>query len=184
MGQISPTFDFERYGVTQAVAYEFAASLESHITYVREAGRQLGVEEWQLEQHDLSKWSVLEFPAYARHFHGGGDPDGFAVAWLHHIHSNPHHWQHWIYPDGFTPKGSSVENGVVEMPEHCALEMLADWMGAGRAYTGSWDMTEWLTKNIPKIRVHSNTARFLKMHLVGLGYDQVVASYQFLGEAV
>ena len=182
MRKMPPVFDYEMYGVEKAVAEAFITSLNWHIAYVQEAGRKLGVPTRQLDQHDISKWSTAEFPAYARHFHGGGEPDGFAVAWLHHIHCNPHHWQHWIYPDGFTPKGSSVEKGVVEMPEDYALEMLADWMGAGRAYTGSWDMTDWLTQNIPKIKVHSKTAKFLKSQLADLGYDHIVNSCRFAGE--
>jgi len=167
------------YGIDDAVAREFKKSLDKHIAYVREAGRKIGVPEKQLEIHDVSKWTKDEFPGYAMHFHGGGAPDKFATAWLHHIHYNPHHWQHWIFADGFTPKGSNVENGVVEMPLHFALEMIADWMGASRAYTGSWDMKDWLCVHIPKIRVHSETAEYLRQVLDGLGYADIVNVQEF-----
>lgn len=172
----------EFYGVDKAVAEAFAESLREHIAYVQEAGRMIGVPEQQLEIHDQSKWTEAEFPGYARHFKGGGAPDEFAAAWLHHIHYNPHHWQHWIFPDGFTPKGSKVENGVVRMPPLYALEMVADWMGASRAYTGSWDMTDWLDKNIPKIRVHSETMPLLRGILDSLGYADIVHTRLFAGE--
>lgn len=159
------------YDVDPGVAEKFAISLQAHIAYVQEAARDLGVPESQAEIHDLSKWDKAEFAGFARHFHGGGAPDEFSKAWLHHIHHNPHHWQHWIFPDGYTPQGSSVENGVVEMPEHYALEMVANWLGTSRAYTGSGDMTDWwLGKHLPEIRVHSQTRAYLIEILNGLGY--------------
>jgi hypothetical protein len=171
------------------VAERFYESVTAHIRYVREAGRHLGVPESQLAIHDDSKFMAEEFPAYAINFHSGSSPvDGsaasanFVRAWLHHIHHNPHHWQHWIFPDGFSPRGSGVENGVVEMPRHYALEMIADWMGASMAYTGSWDMADWLHKNMPKIRVHSNTATYLRSQLDVLGYADIVYMQRFAHE--
>lgn len=61
-----------------------------------------------------------------------------------------------------------IENGVMEMPQHYALEMIADWMGASKTYTGSWDMSDWLAENMNKIRVHSKTAKYLREVLSGL----------------
>jgi hypothetical protein len=160
---------------------QYNRSLLDHIMYVQEAGEKIGVPADQLKIHDESKWSPAEFEGYARHFKGGGAPDEFARAWLHHIHHNPHHWQHWIFPNGYTPKGSQVENGVVEMPQDFALEMVADWMGSSRAYTGDWDMTDWLYKNIPRIRVHSRTAEYLRETLDHLGYADIVRVQRFAG---
>lgn len=175
--------------ITQAQRDAFLESLTAHKRYVREAGAKIGVSPAQLAIHDASKYSVEEFPAYARHFHGGESPvnaeripDEFAAAWLHHMNANPHHWQYWIFPDGFTPRGSSVENGVVEMPYPYALEMVADWMGASMAYTGSPDMTDWLVKNLPRIRVHSRTAAALRDILDSLGYIDIVAGNIFAQE--
>ena len=149
-------------------------SLVRHITCVREAGRQLGVDIGLLEFHDESKFSDMEFLAAVERFHGGDpNPDRYARAWLHHIHANPHHWQHWIFPDGFIPRGSSVEAGVMEMPERYALEMVADWMGSSMAYTGSWDMTKWLADNMGRIRLHSKTAANVRHVLDMLGYADV-----------
>jgi len=167
--------NIEDYHIDKDILGAFLDSLVAHIAYVREAGVKLGVAHQQLVQHDLSKFSLEELPYYARNFFGDkADPDGFARAWLHHIHFNEHHWQHYIFPDGFTPKGSTVENGVVEMPYHYALEMIADWMGASKAYTGSFDMMDWLFKNLPKIRVHSATKEYLRQTLDGMGYADVV----------
>lgn len=168
--------------VDKAVADAFAKSLWEHISNVREAGAKLGIPAERLATHDYSKWSAEEFPAYARHFHGGGDPAMFARAWLHHIHSNDHHWQHWIFPDGYNPEGANLENGVAEMPVYAALEMVADWMGASKTYTDSWDMADWLIKNMPKITVHSETAAYLRSILDTLGYADIVYTYNFANE--
>lgn len=150
-------------------------SLIKHITYVREAGQRLGVDIGNLEFHDESKFSDLEFLPYVERYHGGNpDPDRYVRAWLHHIHHNPHHWQHWIFPDGFMPEGSSVERGVVKMPEIYALEMVADWMGSSMAYTGSWDMNRWLLENMGRIRLHSETAEFVRGVLINFGYFELI----------
>ncbi len=167
------------FGVKSEIAEKYLTMLKAHIIYVREAGKKLGISSPQLISHDNSKWSQSEFSGYARHLQGGGAPDEFSKAWLHHIHYNPHHWQHWIFPNGYTPKGSKVENGVVEMPYHHALEMIADWMGSEMANQNRWDMSEWLSKNIPKIRVHSSTAQYLGSVLSGLGYSDIINVYDF-----
>lgn len=172
------------YGVEVAIAEAFAVSLDRHIMYVQEAARMLQVPKEQIKTHDQSKWSEDEFPGYAYYFHGhfrGGSAhvDEFAKAWLHHIHYNPHHWQHWIFPDGYSPDGSSVENGIVEMPKNFVLEMVADWMGASKTYTGIWDMKDWLQMNIPKIKVHSETAKYLREVLDDLGYADIVNAKEF-----
>lgn len=184
IGQLATEIETANYyGVDKAVAEAFIASLTDHINYVVEAGLQIGVSKDQLAIHDDSKWTEAEFPGYARHFQGGGDPDGFASAWLHHIHHNPHHWNYWLFADRYSPKGSQVENGAVEMPQHFALEMIADWMGAGRAYTGSWDMTDWLLNNIPRIRLHSKTALYVMSMLDKFGYHEIPLKVRF-GEAL
>jgi hypothetical protein len=176
-------FDLSQYlkpGIEMQWLEDYYESLNKHITAVREAGKKIGVSLLQQEMHDLSKYTVQEFPHYARSFHGDkADPDGFAGAWLHHIHHNPHHWQYWIFPDRFVPKGSKVENGVVEMPPPYALEMIADWMGASYAYTGSWDMQKWLFKNIPRIILHSDTAEYVRQTLDALGYADTVNGREF-----
>lgn len=65
----------------------------------------------------------------------------FDRAWLHHQHANPHHWQHWILRE------DSGALKLLPMPEHFIREMVADWMGAGRAITGRWEAGEWYDRN-------------------------------------
>lgn len=170
------------HGLDGRVSDWYTKRLQIHIAYVQEAGRQLGVPDEQLARHDESKWSAAEFPAYAAYQYARAHKsavtaevgNAFAAAWLHHIHHNPHHWQHWIFPDGFAPGAANAEAGVLPMPGHFALEMVADWMGASKAYTGSFDMTEWLSNNMPRIRLHSETADHIRGVLDALGYADVV----------
>lgn len=169
--------------IPEDVVMAYHKSLMTHIGAVQEAGDKLGLTFLQLAVHDASKFSHAEFNAYAMHFHGGGAPKQFALAWLHHIHASPHHWQYHMFADGFSLRGSDVEAGLVEMPEHYALEMIADWIGASVAYTGSDDMTMWLKNNMPKIWLHSKTAAFVRLKLAELGYD-VVDQYPFKSDGV
>lgn len=178
-------------GLPADIAQSYRVRLNAHISAVQAFGVNLGLPADQLAAHDASKWDEVEFIPYARYFveHGGSPvdrpdvKDDFVRAWLHHLHHNPHHWQHWIFPDGYYPSGSGVEpGGVVEMPEYFALEMIADWHGAGYAYTGSWDIADWLGKNMPRIRVHSKTAAYLRETLGNLGYADVVWVQRFANE--
>jgi hypothetical protein len=165
---------FQYYGVPEKIAEKHISSLQYHVDCVIEAGHRVGTDKNLLRIHDLSKWTETEFVGYALNFHGDGAPDRFATSLLHHFHNNPHHWQHWILPDRYTPKGSAVENGVVEMPYHYVLEMVADWMGAGRTHNGSWDMSDWLVKNLSKIKIHSKTDYKLRSILDTHGYAGIV----------
>jgi len=145
----------------------------NHIRFVREAGLMIGVPKWRLWQHDASKFSPLEFASYAINFFGddlekAANKLHFDYAWLSHQHKNDHHWQHWLLP---------YDNGqrlVLPMPASAALEMIADWMGASMAYTGSWDMRNWLEANMGKIRLHPDTAHFVSSQLAALGYADIV----------
>ena len=59
------------------------------------------------------------------------------------------------------------------MPETYIREMIADWMGASKAYTGSWDMGEWLTSNWKNLsqNMHYQTENRLHSLLIHeLGY--------------
>lgn len=165
--------EYQHYGVPEAVAKAYLAYVRDHIRLVREAGEALGVPEAQLQVHDVSKMDPAEFVGYSLHFMGGGAPDQFAEAFLHHIHFNAHHWQHYLFPDGFTPNGSTVEAGALPMPEQYVLEMVADWQAMSMGLTHSWDMTDWLFHNLGKLRLHSLTRQRLGTILGQLGYREV-----------
>lgn len=76
--------------------------------------------------HDNSKYDANEFYAYANRFYPikGNDcnPEDpkYKLAWLHHIHNNPHHPEHWVYWDN----GKDI---ILDMQDIYIIEMLCDW---------------------------------------------------------
>ena len=95
----------------------------------------------------------------------GKDPYGFIRCWVHHQNHNPHHWEYWIPRTGHnrcTPP--YPDNVPIQMSEWAVREMVADWIGASRAYEGKWPVRgewSWLKNNYPKIRVHPSTAELI-----------------------
>jgi len=140
-----------------------------HKWFVMLAGKKLPkkykVSWYRLIIHDWSKFTFSEAPHYGRSFFGDRKyPEKFDKAWLHHIHCNPHHWQHWIVQSG----------KLLPMPKKFIHEMVADWMGAGRSYQGSWDMGGWLINNLNKIEIDDETRSYLEEILIGMEYEEVV----------
>ncbi len=66
----------------------------------------------QILNHDASKDSPEEYVAYDRYFYGGNKSfrvvQDFRKAWLHHIHENPHHWQHWVLNNDEPEEGEVI----------------------------------------------------------------------------
>lgn len=95
--------------------------------------------------HDLSKFSANEAFGYAMYNRETGHgKEGFEAAWHHHKMNNPHHPEYWLNPN---------RSGVLEplpMPNIYILEMIADWIGAGKTYGST--LEEWLPKNIEKFK--------------------------------
>lgn len=143
---------------------QFVESALAHIYYVRIAGKALGVPKAQLDIHDESKFSSFEMEAYANQFFGGGNNHlFFAEAWNHHIHQNPHHWEHHIVMSG---RGVNKATGTcLYMPDNYVREMIADWFGASMQYRNSWNMESWLIENLPKIRLHPDSKTMLCIFL-------------------
>jgi len=145
-----------------------------HKYFVFREGRKLRVPLWQLIVHDLSKFRPDEFFPYADYFYGGphksisemhgdvrnhlwqwskeGVESRFNVAWLKHIHRNPHHHQHWVL------KNDDGTTEALPMPRNFLLEMIADWRGAGMAQ-GKPDTLRWYNDNKDKMILHPATRR-------------------------
>lgn len=84
--------------------------------------------EWQIGMaHDTSKTDPEEYDAYNAYFYGGNRSyqvvQDFNYAWLHHIHNNPHHWQHWVLINDDPEEGEII----MDMPYKFILEMICDW---------------------------------------------------------
>ena len=91
---------------------------------------------WKGIFHDISKFSPAEFISSARYFQGNRSPIeaekddiGYSEAWLHHKGHNPHHWEYWI---DFLDDGTIFANRI---PYSYVVEMVCDWIGAGKAYS-------------------------------------------------
>jgi hypothetical protein len=131
----------------------YASYVARHKWFVFRAGLKTGVPLWRLLIHDWSKLTPAEWSPYVRSFYGPQPrtdevKQAFDAAWLHHQHRNPHHWQHWLLQE------DDGDLKTLEMPEHFVREMVADWMGAGRAITGKWETIQWYEKNREKIKLH------------------------------
>lgn len=138
-----------------------------HKWFVFVACLRIGASPWLGIIHDASKFKLSEWIPYASCFYA---PDGskqykegpdFTFAWNHHQKRNKHHWQYWL----ITWDRGSTE--PLPMPRKYILEMVADWMGAGRAITGKWETKEWYVKNQDTIRLHPQTRAQVEVILCG-----------------
>lgn len=129
-----------------------------HKWFVFIAGLRTKAPLWRLVIHDWSKFTLAEAPHYGRQFFGSkDDPLGFSYAWLHHQRCNPHHWEYWTPITGHC-RGGYPDLKPLPMPEWAVREMVADWLGASRAYEGRWPQSltswPWLDANLEKIKDH------------------------------
>ena len=84
-----------------------------------------------IDEHDDSKYDAEEWDGYLNNFYPDKDNplpkdevnNGFKLAWLHHLHNNPHHWNYWILLDD----DGSGKPEPIDMPLAHILCMLSDW---------------------------------------------------------
>jgi hypothetical protein len=134
---------------------KYASYVARHKWFVFLAGLRTKAPLWRLLIHDWSKLTPAEWGPYVNRFmrgdsgklDKGADPEEFHRGWTHHWHRNPHHWEHWV----------TAEGDALRMPEHFVREMVADWMGAGRAITGRWEVADWYAKNGHRMNLHGQT---------------------------
>ena len=117
----------------------------------------------QIEEHDESKWSAEEFDLYRRkYFPEPGEKEisdnKFNVAWLHHIHCNPHHPEYWIYYD-------ADKNNVTiyDMPDKYVAEMLCDWIAMSYKFNNK--VYDWYVKE-GKDKVFADSTRYKVEYLL------------------
>ena len=121
---------------------------------------------WRGIVHDLSKLRPSEWFAYVNSSAAGISYDdrntytieSFSKAWLLHQHRNKHHWQYWHMT---TDVASEI---TVKMPEKYALEMVCDWIGAGKAKRkeSKKEFVERYAKNKHRMTLHSETRKFVE----------------------
>jgi len=87
---------------------------------------------------------MIEFESSAKYFQGDRSPIeaekescGYSLAWQHHKGHNPHHWEYWI---DFGSHGEIIADRI---PKKYVVEMLCDWIGAGKVYAnGKWSQND------------------------------------------
>lgn len=110
----------------------------------------------QLNLHDSSKYSDEEFQAYDDYFYGKQTKEvkeKFNYAWLHHIHNNPHHWQHWVLIND--------EDGTIglEMPEEYVIEMFVDHWSFSWKSGNLTEIKDWYDSHKKKMILHEKTRK-------------------------
>lgn len=109
--------------------------------------------------HDVTKFTPAEYEAYDAYFYGEEKTpevvEEFNKAWLHHIHYNPHHWQHWILINGDPNEGEIV----LEMPYEYVIEMICDWWAFSWAKNNLHEIFEWYDEHKAHIKLHPNTRK-------------------------
>ena len=118
----------------------------------------------QLEHHDESKWYPNEYYAYDKYFYGGNRSfkvvEDFNYAWLHHIHDNPHHWQHWVLLEDDPSNGSPYK--VMEMPVNYVIEMICDWWAFSWAKGNLMEIFDWYDKHKETMLLHPKTKKLVE----------------------
>ena len=109
---------------------------------------------WRGLVHDLSKFRLRELVPYTNYFYGDGHDD-FKRAWLEHIHSNPHHWQYWVL------NMDDEQTILLPVPKKYLKEMLADWIGVGRALKTK-GVLDWYAKNRCVVKLHEDARKWIE----------------------
>ena len=125
--------------------------------------------------HDLSKFSPTEFLESIKFYQGGKSSpipaakkvQGYSLAWQHHKGRNKHHYEYWTdnYDSGTT---------CIKMPYKYVLELVADYLAAGRTYRGKdftfVDEYEWWMKCKDCRKIHKDTKQLITKILYMLAY--------------
>lgn len=120
--------------------------------------------------HDESKKSMEEYEAYDTFYYTNNQSyqalEDFNAAWLHHIHNNPHHWQHWvlIVDDVGGRENADVKNGInlIEIPYHYILEMVMDWFTFGVREQDMYSTKKWYAEHKHTIKLNSDSRKVLE----------------------
>ena len=124
--------------------------------------------------HDLSKYSPTEFFESAEYYTDGTSSPidackkdkGWSKAWQHHKGRNTHHYEYW--QDNFDKGGTQLL-----MPYKDALEMVCDYLAAGRAYqkdkfTYEGEYEWWLNKIKSPLAMHPAIKAFMGEMLLAM----------------
>lgn len=138
---------------------------------------------WQGIKHDMSKLGITEFWSGVKYYQGTSSPidaekkeKGYSLAWQHHKGHNPHHWEYWIDNVG------TYKNTPCKIPYKYVIEMICDWIGAGKTYVGkNWKHTD-LIPYYNKVRgeriIHPETESLIITFLTAIHYGSLENFYK------
>lgn len=152
-----------------------------HRREVRKACFKMGLY-YQGLTHDLSKFSIKELKVGFKYSNGKQSPIenekqelGYSYAWQHHQNKNPHHWEYWIDYKTVSPY-ESIAYGV-KIPFKYVLEMVADFIGAGKTYNKkTWNKKmplEYYLKTYPRRIYHNDTDKLFRYLFTLIARDSV-----------
>ena len=118
-----------------------------------------GYEEQICLWHDDTKTNSDEYEAYDAYFYGKKKKtkqveEDFNLAWLTHIHSNPHHWQYWVLITDDAGLGRVVP---LDIPDNYILEMICDWWSFGWGSGDLYEIFNWYDKHKKYMKLSKNT---------------------------
>lgn len=109
--------------------------------------------------HDNSKYGVEEYDPYDKYFYGGTQTaevkENFNLAWLHHIHNNPHHWQHWVLINDDPGLGMVL----LDMPYDYIIEMICDWWAFSWAKGNLYEIFSWYDQHKAYMKLSDATRK-------------------------
>ena len=133
---------------------------------------------WRGIKHDMSKFSPTEFWESVKYYQGDSSPidackkvNGWSKAWQHHKGRNDHHYEYW--QDNFDNGGNPIL-----MPKECAIELVCDYLGAGRAYQGknftyAGEYKWWSAKSEKPIAMHPKIKEFVEYSMQSFWADEI-----------
>ena len=116
--------------------------------------------EWQcISAHDQSKYDKDEYDAYDRYFYGNNRSyevvQDFDLAWLKHIHKNPHHWQYWILVNDDSGLGVKY----LEIPLNYIIEMICDWWSFSWKSGNLYEIFDWYAKHRDGMKINADSQK-------------------------
>lgn len=154
------SFEYDRYlrqhRESVAEAYYW---IHDHIPEVLKEPEKYHYEHQICFAHDESKTRGDEYRAYDAYFYGGNRSyavmQDFKVAWLTHIHRNPHHWQYWILVNDDPEEGEVI----LDMPYNYIVEMVCDWMAFSFVKRDLTEVLRWYEQHAGYMKLSDNTRR-------------------------
>lgn len=141
---------------------EHRANVAAAFNWIQQHMPELIYGDYDLERqitadHDKSKSDVEEYKAYDDYFYGKDQSysvkQKFNQAWLHHIHNNPHHWQHWVLNNDDPNEGTIF----MDMPYNYILEMICDWWSFSFKQNKLDEIFNWYNERKNYIQLSDNT---------------------------